>query len=80
MALLSTFKSFRKWLPVGQDWQLVSEQTSAKDVIFDDNENLATKQNDIAKQLSGLSFVVLSQAEYNALEVKDGSTLYFIHD
>ena len=78
MALLSTFKSFRKWIPVGQDWQLVSEQTSAKDVIFEDNKNLAEKQNTIEKQLSGLSFVVLTQEEYNALDVKDGSTLYFI--
>jgi hypothetical protein len=36
MALLSTFKSFKKWIPVGGDWQLVSEQTHAKDIIFNE--------------------------------------------
>ena len=73
MALLSTFKSFRKWIPVDGDWQLVSEQTKAKDIIFDDNGNLETK-------LSGLSFVVLTQAEYEALGTKDESTLYITYD
>lgn len=80
MALLSTFKSFRKWIPVGEDWQLVSEQTNAKDIIFEDNENLVTKQNDIETKLNGLSFVVLTQAEYDALNTKDDSTLYITYD
>ena len=73
MALLSTFKSFKKWIPVGGDWQLVSEQTSAKDIIFNDNKNLEAK-------LSGLSFVVLTQSAYNALQTKDNSTLYITYD
>lgn len=73
MALLSTFKSFRKWIPVGQDWQLVSEQTNAKDIIFNDNENLEEK-------LNGLSFAVVPQAYYDNLLVRDPSKLYITYD
>ena len=73
MAILSTFKSFEKYIPVGGNWQLVSERTNAKDIIFNDNKNLETK-------LSGLSFVVLTQSEYDALRTKDSNTLYITYD
>ena len=69
MALLSTFKSFKKWIPVGGDWQLVSERTHAKDIIFNDN-------NDLEAKLNGLSFKVLTEEEYKALSKKDPNTLY----
>lgn len=69
MALLSTFKSFKKWIPVGGDWQLVSERTLAKDIIFNDNNDLETK-------LNGLSLKVLTEEEYKALSKKDPNTLY----
>jgi len=73
MAILSTFKSFEKYIPVGGNWQLVSERTNAKDIIFKDNKNLETK-------LNGLSFVVLTQSEYDSLRTKDSSTLYITYD
>lgn len=69
MALLQTFKSYRKWVLEGENFQLASVRTSAKDIIFNDNDNLENK-------LGGLSFVVLSQSDYDALETKDESTIY----
>lgn len=69
MAILSTFKSFEKYIPVDGNWQLVSERTSAKDIIFNDNKDLEAK-------MSGLSLVVLTEEEYQSLETKDANTLY----
>ena len=80
MAILSTFKSFEKYIPVGGNWQLVSERTNAKDIIFDDTQNLATKQQSIESRLGNLSFAVLTQAQYDALGTKDSNTLYITYD
>ena len=51
MAILSGFKSFERYLKVptddGNKYQLMSERTFAKDVIFDDNSNLENKMNSV---------------------------------
>lgn len=40
---------------------------------------LAVKVTENTAKLNGLSFTVLTQAEYDALPVKDAATLYFIY-
>ncbi len=40
---------------------------------------LAVKVTENTAKLNGLSFTVLTQAEYDALPVKDATTLYFIY-
>lgn len=40
---------------------------------------LAAKVTENTAKLNGLSFTVLTQAEYDALPVKDAATLYFIY-
>ena len=51
MAILSGFKSFERYLKVptddGNKYQLMSERTLAKDVIFDDDSNLENKMNSV---------------------------------
>ena len=51
MAILSGFKSFERYLKVptddGNKYQLMSERTFAKDVIFDDDNNLENKMNSV---------------------------------
>lgn len=42
-------------------------------------EDLSKKVLGIIANLSGLSFKVMTQAEYDALLVKDAATLYFIY-
>ena len=42
-------------------------------------EDLSKKVLEIIANLSGLSFKVMTQAEYDALPVKDAATLYFIY-
>lgn len=58
MAILSSFRSFERYLKVptedGNKYQLVSERTLAKDVIFDDNSNLNDKIIDVNKSLNDL--------------------------
>ena len=75
MAILSGFKSFERYLKVptegGNKYQLMSERTSAKDVIFDSNKNLE-------EVMGGLTLLPISQEEYNALETKDENTLYIV--
>ena len=51
MAILSGFKSFERYLKVPTEnenkYQLVSERTLAKDIIFNDNSNLENKMNSV---------------------------------
>ena len=58
MAILSGFKSFERYLKVptddGNKYQLVSEKTLSKDVIFDDNSNLNDKIIDVNNSLGNL--------------------------
>lgn len=62
MAILSGFKSFEKYLKVptedGNKYQLVSERTLAKDVIFDDNKNLNDRVDDIDTKLNQVLYIV----------------------
>lgn len=76
MAILSGFKSFERYLKVptedGNKYQLMSERTLAKDVIFDDGSNLENN-------MSGLKLLPLnSQSEYDELTIKDPNTLYIV--
>ena len=43
MSILSGFKSFEKYIKKQDGYQLMSERTHARDVLFDDNKNLADK-------------------------------------
>ena len=70
MAILSTFKSFEKYIPVGGNWQLVSERTNAKDIIFDDSENLATKYTNLATNVLTNSTNISSNALSTSQEIK----------
>ena len=58
MSILSGFKSFERYLKVptddGNKYQLVSEKTLSKDVIFDDNSNLNDKIIDVNSSLGNL--------------------------
>ena len=51
MAILSGFKSFERYLKVPTEnehkYQLVSERTLAKDIIFNDNSNRENKMNSV---------------------------------
>ena len=51
MAIVSGFKSFERYLKVPTEnenkYQLVSERTLAKDIIFNDNSNLENKMNSV---------------------------------
>ena len=51
MAILSGFKSFERYLKVPTEnenkYQLVSERTLAKDIIFNGNSNLENKMNSV---------------------------------
>lgn len=75
MAILSGFKSFERYLKVptndGNKYQLMSERTLAKDIIFDSNKNLE-------EVMGGLTLLPISQEEYDALETKDDNTLYIV--
>lgn len=42
-------------------------------------KELNDKLNQVLSKLNGLSFTVLTQAQYDALPVKDAATLYFIY-
>ena len=48
-------------------------------VLNDRVNELAVKVTENTAKLNGLSFTVLTQAEYDALPVKDAATLYFIY-
>lgn len=67
MAILSGFKSFERYLKVpsddGNKYQLMSERTFAKDVIFDDGKNLNNKVDKINTELSKIN-TELSQSLY----------------
>lgn len=67
MAILSGFKSFERYLKVpsesGNGYQLVSERTLSKDVIFDDGKNLNNKVDKINTELSKIN-TELSQSLY----------------
>lgn len=39
---------------------------------------LQTSVSNITKRLNGLTFIALTQTEYNALSTKDANTIYFI--
>ena len=62
MAILSGFKSFERYLKVptddGNKYQLMSERTFAKDVIFDDGKNLNNKVDKINTELSQALYIV----------------------
>lgn len=82
MAILSGFRSFERYLKVptedGNKYQLISERTLAKDVIFDSDENksLETKMQEVNHQLNGLTLYPCTEADYEAMESHDANTLY----
>lgn len=133
MAILSGWKSFEKYIKKIDGYQLMSERTNARDVLFDNNTNLSDKigEKDISKigdgsltgaitylqtnfdsvkntqsdleqtipeiqnsiknitsdidniksvRLGGLTFRVVSQAQYNSLPSasKNNNTVYII--
>ena len=67
MAILSGFKSFERYLKVpsdnGNGYQLASERTLSKDIIFDDGENLNNKIDKINNKIDKIN-TELSQALY----------------
>lgn len=76
------FRSFERYLKVptedGNKYQLISERTLAKDVIFDSDENksLETKMQEVNHQLNGLTLYPCTEEEYEAMESHDANTLY----
>lgn len=48
-------------------------------VLNDKVNELTVKVSEHTAKLNGLSFTVMTQAEYDALPVKDAATLYFIY-
>lgn len=86
-----TGRKFRKLVDEASKlWQRISFWTKASDVEFDDGNNLEEKfdalnrtvkqfEELIEKRLGGLSFVAMSQDEYDTLdpEQKQKNTVYF---
>ena len=71
MAILSGFKSFERYLKVpsdnGNGYQLVSERTLSKDIIFDDGKNLNNKIDKINTELSQALYIVSFDASTGTL-------------
>lgn len=74
MAILSGFKSFERYLKVptdnGNKYQLMSERTLAKDVIFDDGSNLENKTNNLENKMNSVLYVVSFDASTGTLITK----------
>ena len=74
MAILSGFKSFERYLKVptdnGNKYQLMSERTFAKDVIFDDGKNLNNKVDKINTELSQALYIVSFNPSTGTLTTK----------
>lgn len=60
MAILSIFKSFEKYIPIDGNWQLVSERTSAKDVILDDGEDVEDSIGNVKSDIENINNNLLS--------------------
>lgn len=71
MAILSGFKSFERYLKVptndGNKYQLMSERTLAKDVIFDDGSNLKDKMSNLENNMSSVLYIVSFDASTGTL-------------
>lgn len=74
MAILSGFKSFERYLKVptddGNKYQLVSERTLAKDIIFNDNINLENKMNSVENKMNSVLYIVSFDASTGTLTTK----------
>lgn len=74
MAILSGFKSFERYLKVpsdnGNGYQLVSERTLSKDIIFDDGKNLNNKIDKINTELSQALYIVSFDSSTGTLTTK----------
>lgn len=74
MAILSGFRSFERYLKVptddGNKYQLVSERTLAKDVIFDDNSNLNDKMNSVEDKMNSVLYVISFDSSTGTLITK----------
>ena len=74
MAILSGFKSFERYLKVptddGNKYQLMSERTLAKDVIFDsdDNKNLETKMQEIDDKINSIKASDVTSTAITSIE------------
>lgn len=60
-----SFEDVTEYLQVGDDFGSV------------DVNSITTNVNSIGTRLGGLSFVLMTQAQYNALTSKDSNTIYF---
>ena len=74
MAILSGFKSFERYLKVPTEnenkYQLVSERTLAKDIIFNDNSNLENKMNSVENNMNSVLYIVSFDASTGTLVTK----------
>lgn len=74
MSILSGFKSFERYLKVptddGNKYQLVSERTLAKDIIFNDNINLENKMNSVENKMNSVLYIVSFDASTGTLVTK----------
>ena len=74
MAILSGFKSFERYLKVptddGNKYQLVSERTLAKDIIFNDNINLENKMNSVENKMNSVLYIVSFDSSTGTLTTK----------
>ena len=74
MAILSGFKSFERYLKVPTDdrnkYQLVSERTLAKDIIFNDNINLENKMNSVENKMNSVLYIVSFDSSTGTLTTK----------
>lgn len=58
----------------------VTANTSSISTVSGNVQTLATTVSGIQTNLGGIKFVALTQAQYDALAVKDANTLYIIND
>lgn len=74
MAILSGFKSFERYLKVPTEnenkYQLVSERTLAKDIIFNDNSNLENKMNSVLYIMNSVLYIVSFDSSTGTLTTK----------
>lgn len=81
MSILNGFSKVKRYRKTESGYKLQSQWTSSETVEMNDGSILQDQLTAICGSLNGLSLVVCTQAEYDALS-SDGSkspkTLYFI--
>lgn len=80
MSILNGFSKVKRYRKTESGYKLQSQWTSSETVEMSDGSILQDQLAALSGSLNGLSLIVCTQAEYDALSADDKSsqTLYFI--